>query len=108
MAIKQLLARPFGEAQICSDDHAGVFVPLGQQVKQQGTSNLAKREIAKFVQNDEDNSGTSRLRNVDLLGSLELWLELKSGDFFGGLSRQCPAKEKALRQLRSKCLLMLG
>lgn len=46
-------AGPFGEAQVRGDDHAGVLIQLGQQVKQQGTAGLAKWEVAQFIENDE-------------------------------------------------------
>ena len=44
---------PFRKAQVGGDDHAGSFVQLAQQMKQQRTAGLAERQIAKLIQDDE-------------------------------------------------------
>ena len=46
-------ARPFSDAQVGGDHQPGVFVQLGQQVKQQRAASLAERQIAQFVENDQ-------------------------------------------------------
>jgi len=45
-------AGPFREAQVRGNDHADVFIQFGQQVKQQCTTRLGKRQIPKFIENN--------------------------------------------------------
>ena len=44
-------ARPFTEAEVCSDDDAGALVELAQEVEEQCTARSAERqvEVARFV-----------------------------------------------------------
>ena len=42
--------RPFREAEVGGDDHAGVFVQFGQQVKLQGTAALTEGQIPQLIQ----------------------------------------------------------
>ena len=46
-------AGPFGEHQVGRDQHAGVFVQLGQQVKQQGTTGLAEWQVPQLIENNQ-------------------------------------------------------
>ena len=41
---------PLGKRQIGRDQHAGVLIQLGQQMKQQGTPRLAEGQIPQLVQ----------------------------------------------------------
>lgn len=41
--------RPFREAQVGCDDHAGVLVELGQKMKQQCAIALAERQVAQLI-----------------------------------------------------------
>lgn len=45
--------RPFSETPIRRDDHAGAFVELREQMKQQGPAGLAERQISEFVQHHQ-------------------------------------------------------
>jgi len=40
---------PFCEAQVGGDDHAGFFIQLAEQMKQQGTASLTERQIPQFI-----------------------------------------------------------
>ena len=44
---------PFREAQVGGDDQAGLFVQFAQQVKQQGTTDLAERQVAQFIEDEQ-------------------------------------------------------
>lgn len=44
---------PLRKRQIGSDQNTGVFVELGQQMKQQGTAGLAEWQVTQFIQNDQ-------------------------------------------------------
>ena len=44
--------RPLGEVQIGRDQHAGVLVQPGEQVKQQSPAGLAERQVAEFIEDD--------------------------------------------------------
>ena len=46
-------AGPFAKDQVGRDDHAGVLVKLGQQVKQQRPAGLRERQIAKLIEDDQ-------------------------------------------------------
>ena len=45
--------RPFGEAEIGGDDHAGALIELAQQVEQQGAARGAERQVAELIEDDE-------------------------------------------------------
>jgi len=42
-------ARPFSKRQVGRDQYADPFIQLGQQVKQQGPSSLAERQIPQLI-----------------------------------------------------------
>ena len=46
-------ARPFGKRQVGGNQHAGVFIELGQQVKQQGAARLAERQVTQLIEDDQ-------------------------------------------------------
>ena len=44
---------PLREAQVSGDDQAGLLVELAHEVKQQCATDLAERQIAQFIKDDE-------------------------------------------------------
>ena len=44
---------PLCEGQVGGDHHAGVFVELGEQVKEQGPARLAERQVAELIEDDQ-------------------------------------------------------
>jgi hypothetical protein len=41
---------PFAEAEVGSDDNAGAFVELAQEMEEQGPARGAERQVAEFVE----------------------------------------------------------
>jgi len=44
---------PFREAQVGGNDQAGLLVQLAQQVKQQSTTDLAERQVAELIEDQQ-------------------------------------------------------
>ncbi len=51
--------RPLREAQVGGDNQTGPFIELAEQVEQQGTTCLAKRQVTKFIKDNEIDMGES-------------------------------------------------
>lgn len=45
--------RPFLEAQVGRDDHAGSFIELAEQVEQQRPAGLAEGQVTQFIQDHQ-------------------------------------------------------
>ena len=46
-------ARPFAEAEIGGDDHAGMLVEPAEQLEEQGTARSTERQVAELIKDDE-------------------------------------------------------
>jgi hypothetical protein len=46
-------ARPFGKGEIGGDDDRGALVKLADEMKEQLTAGLGKRQITEFVEEDK-------------------------------------------------------
>ena len=73
---------PFREAQVGGDDQAGLFVQFAQQVKQQGTANLAERQVPELIE-DEQIDVHQPVGQASLL-AVELFLLKRINKFNGG------------------------
>ena len=76
-------ARPFAEAQVRGDDHAGALVKFAEQVEEQRAAGCAERQVAKLVQ---DHQIAANQPLGDLPGfSLRLFLLERVDEFDGGV-----------------------
>ncbi len=57
---------PFAERQVGGDDHRCAFVKLADQVEQQLPARPGKRQIAKFIEDDEIEAGELRRQRAGL------------------------------------------
>jgi hypothetical protein len=75
--------RPFAEAQVCGDYHAGAFIKLAKQVEEQGAAGCAERQVAKLVQ-DHQIATNQPLGNLSGF-SLRLFLLERVDELDGGV-----------------------
>ena len=73
---------PLREAQVSGDDQAGLLVELAHEVKQQCATDLAERQIAQFIKDDEIDVRHA-VGELALL-AVELFLLERVHEFHGG------------------------